>query len=384
MDYDGLERELGIVGAGPAGLCAAIEAAKVGVRVTVVDENSSPGGQLFKQIHKFFGSEEHKAGKRGVKIGWALLREAESLGVEIMLDTIVWGIFQEEEKKDWGVKQVKTLALLHKDRSYYLRSPKIILATGATENAIAFPGWTLPGVMGAGAAQTTVNIHRVLPGKEVLMIGSGNVGLIVSYQLIQAGANVKAVIDMASTIGGYGVHASKLRRCGVPILTSHTIREALGKEYVEGAIIVQVDKEMKPIPTTEKTLKVDTICLAVGLSPMSELARLANCGFTYSSILGGHTPIHDDNMEASQKGIYVAGDLTGIEEASTAMEEGRLAGLAAAYSLGHMGEDEFNEAKHKVWRRLNALRQGPFGEEVKKAKDALIKTLKERMITQIG
>jgi len=371
MDYEGLERELGIVGAGPAGLCAAIEAAKLGVKVMVVDENSSAGGQLFKQIHKFFGSQEHKAGKRGISIGWELLKEAENVGVEIMLNTVAWGIFQ-EKREDSEKERVKILALLHRDKICYLRSSKVILATGATENAIAFPGWTLPGVMGAGAAQTMVNIHRVLPGKEVLMIGSGNVGLIVSYQLLQAGAEVKAVIDMAPTIKGYGVHASKLRRYGVPILTSHTIKEALGKEYVEGAVIVQVDERMKPISNTEKILKVDTICLAVGLSPMSELARLADCEFAYSSVLGGHVPIHDDNMETSQKGIYVAGDLTGIEEASTAMEEGRLAGLAAAHSLGYMKEEEFREAKQKIWKRLNDLRQGTFGEEIRRAKDSLI------------
>ena len=104
----------------------------------------------------------------------------------------------------------------------------IILATGASENAAPFEGWTLPGVIGAGAAQTMMNLHGVMPGKRILMVGSGNVGLVVSFQLLQAGCMVEAVIDSASRIGGYGVHAAKVARTGVPFLLSHTIVKAEG------------------------------------------------------------------------------------------------------------------------------------------------------------
>lgn len=354
------ETELAIVGAGPAGLSAAIEAASAGVRVTLVDENQRPGGQLFKQIHKFFGSKEHYASVRGFDIGTKLLSEVEKQGVEVMLDSVVWGIFG-----------THVLGIIHDQKNTYLRAQKVLLATGAIENALAFPGWTLPGVMGAGAIQTLINIDRVLPGKKAIMIGSGNVGLIVSYQLLQAGAQVIAVVEAAPKIGGYGVHASKLRRNGVPILTSTTVKEAKGKEKVEKAVLVALDQNWNQIPGTESEYEVDMICLAVGLSPLSELAWMAGCQFEYIPELGGHVPIHDLNMQTTVPGIYVAGDLAGIEEASTAMEEGKLAGIAIAEALGYLSPEEAKIKKEAVSRRLDSFRKGPFGEAVRKAKARL-------------
>ena len=354
------ETELAIVGAGPAGLSAAIEAASAGVQVTLIDENRRPGGQLFKQIHKFFGSKEHYASVRGFDIGTKLLGEVEKRGVEVMLDSVVWGIFG-----------THVLGIIHDQKNTYLRAQKVLLATGAIENALAFPGWTLPGVMGAGAIQTLMNINRVLPGRKAIMIGSGNVGLIVSYQLLQAGAQVVAVVEAAPKIGGYGVHASKLRRNGVPILTSTTIKEAKGEERVERAILIELDQDWNEIPGTEKEYEVDVICLAVGLSPLSELAWMAGCQFEYIPELGGHVPIHDLNMQTTVPGIYVAGDLSGIEEASTAMEEGKLAGIAIAEALGYLSPGEAKIKKEAVSERLDSFRTGPFGEAVRKAKARL-------------
>ena len=346
------EIELGVVGGGPAGLSAAIEAAKCGVKVAVFDENERPGGQLFKQIHKFFGSKEHGAGVRGIDIGTQMLEDAERFGVEVRLNTAVWGIFD-------GPK----LGISSNQKVTRVSAKKVLLATGANENALAFSGWTLPGVMGAGAAQTMINIHRVLPGKRVLAVGSGNVGLIVSYQLLQAGAEVVGLVEALPYISGYGVHASKLRKCGVPIYTSHTVKEAIGKERVERAVIVKVDENFNPKPQTEKKLTVDTICLAVGLTPMAELAWLVGCEFAYVPELGGHVPVHDDDMETTLKGVYIAGDLTGIEEAHTAIEEGKVAGIAVAESLGYLASEKAQQLKREAWGHLDALRKGPFGQK---------------------
>jgi NADPH-dependent 2,4-dienoyl-CoA reductase/sulfur reductase-like enzyme len=359
--------EIAVVGAGSAGLAAATVAAKAGAQVTLLDENERPGGQLFKQIHKFFGSEVHRAGIRGIQIGRDLLREAEEAGVETRLNTIVYGLFSN-----------KCLGLAWEDHTEELEADIIILATGANENALAFPGWTLPGVMGAGATQTLINIHRVLPGRRILMVGAGNVGLIVSYQLLQAGAEVVAIVEGLTHIGGYGVHASKVCRAGVPILTSHTVLRAEGKEKVERAVIAEVDNTWQPIIGTEKVLEVDTICLAVGLSPLAELAWMAGCQFTYIPELGGWVPVHDENMETSLPGMYVAGDLAGIEEASTAMEEGRLAGLAAAEALGHLTREEGERKKREVRERLAALRIGSFGEGRAMAKREILKARCEK------
>jgi NADPH-dependent 2,4-dienoyl-CoA reductase/sulfur reductase-like enzyme len=353
--------EFAVVGGGPAGLSAAIEAAKAGVNVTLIDENEKPGGQLFKQIHKFFGSKDHHAGTRGIDIGYQLLEEVEKSGANVMLNSLVWGIFKEH-----------TLGVIHENRNTLLEADRILLSTGAIENSLAFPNWTISGVMGAGAIQTLVNVHRVLPGKRVLMIGSGNVGLIVSYQLLQAGAQVVGIVEAAPKIGGYAVHASKVSRRGVPIYVSTTIKEAIGKEKVEKAVLVSLDKSWKQIPGSEKTVDVDVICLACGLSPLSELAWMAGVKFAYIPQLGGHIPVHNEDMETSIKGLYVAGDVAGVEEASSAIEEGRLAGVAAAESLGKLSHQEAKIKKDAIIKRLGELRSGPFGEVRFKAIEQLV------------
>jgi len=226
--------------------------------------------------------------------------------------------------------------------------------------------------MGAGAAQTMMNVHMVLPGKRMLMVGSGNVGLIVAYQTLLAGGEVKMLIEAAPRIGGYGVHAAKLARAGVPIRTSHTILRAWGDMQVEGATVAQVDQDWKPVPGTEIDLEVDVICVAVGLRPLTEIAFMAGSRAAWFPALGGHFPAHNERMETTVPGVFVAGDVAGVEEASTAMEEGRLAGLSAAWSLGLVRDDRYQAEAGEIWRRLEALRSGPFGAARRQAKAAIL------------
>ena len=342
------QKQVVVVGCGPAGLASAIEAAQAGARVTIVDENARPGGQLFKQIHKFFGSREHYAGTRGTEIGAEMLGKARELDIEVMLNSIVYGIFENN-----------TLGVVTDGKNLAFRAERIVLATGASENALLFPGWTLPGIMGAGAVQTMVNLHRVLPGKRCLMVGSGNVGLIVSYQLVQAGVEVVAIVEADSKVGGYDVHATKIHRLGVPILLSTTIKEARGKESVEEVTLIRLDDKWQAIPGTERSVRVDFVCLAVGLSPLTELGWMANCQCKYLSELGGYFIAHDENMETTVPGIYVAGDCTGVEEASIAMEQGRMAGISIAESLHCMRKREAEEKKALIRGRLRELRGKP-------------------------
>jgi thioredoxin reductase len=356
-----------VVGAGPAGLAASIEAAKRGLSVVLLDSNMRPGGQLQKQIHKFFGSKEHKAGTRGIDIARTLYKEAVDQGVQVWLDSAAYGVF--------GGGVIEVARGVHEAhagkgtaRKERVQAKKMVLAVGAAENALRFKGWTLPGVMGAGAAQTMINVERVLPGTKVLMIGSGNVGLIVSYQLMQAGADVVALVEAAPKVGGYAVHAAKICRAGVPILTSHTVSAALGEGQVRLAEIVKLDASWQPIAGTERVRDVDTVCIATGLRPFTKLASLAGCRLAHVPPLGGWVPVHNREMESSVPGVYVAGDLAGVEEASTAMEEGRLAGLSIAKSLGK-GEVSSIEAEiDEACSRLDALRLGPFGEGRRTAK----------------
>jgi len=360
--------EMICVGAGPAGLAAAVEAAKHGVQVIVFDENQRPGGQLFKQIHKFFGSREHHAMERGFNIGNSFLGEAKELGVEVSLNSVVLGIYEN------GV-----LNVMVGDRIEQVKAQKTLIASGASENMIPFPGWTLPGVIGAGAAQTMANIHGIRPGNDILMVGSGNVGIIVSYQMLQAGSRVAAIIDAAPKIGGYAVHAAKIARAGVPFMMSHTITQAHGKDRVEGATVMRVDDSWNPIAGTEKSFEVDTICIAVGLNPTTQLLRMAGCKTAFVPVLGGRLPVHDENQETSIKGIYVAGDASGIEEASTAVIEGRIAGLAIARSLGYLDEASFQQQLGQQFASMKGLRSGSHGAQRGKAKEYLNAVMKGTM-----
>lgn len=350
-----IKTDICIIGAGPAGLAAAIEAAKFGAEVLLLDENHKAGGQLFKQIHKFFGSKEHQAGIRGYDIGEKLLAEAKELNVTTKLRTVAYGIFEN------GIIGINDL---DKEKNGLIQAKKTIIATGAIENALPFDGWTKPGVMGAGAAQTLMNLYRLKPGNKVVMIGTGNVGLIVSYQLLQAGVEVLALVEAAPVITGYAVHARKVLRAGVPIYTSSTVGQASGGDEVESVVI----KSMLSDDDWTLKLDADTVCVATGLTPLSELARLAGCRFTYIKDLGGFVPVHDANMRTSLSDVYVAGDISGIEEASSAMEEGRIAGITAAEDLGYLDKEKAEELKKEYKYRLDGLRQGPLGEKRKQAK----------------
>lgn len=364
-----IKTDLCIIGAGPAGLAAAVEAAKCGVKVTVIDENFKAGGQLFKQIHKFFGSSEHQAGIRGFNIGTNLLSESEKYGVDIRLRTVAYGIFKD---KIIGIHD------LNKEVLGQIEAKKIIIATGAVENALPFEGWTAPGVMGAGAAQTLMHIYRLRPGYKVVMIGTGNVGLIVSYQLLQSGVNVLALVEAAPKVTGYFVHARKLLRAGVPIYTSSTVKKVEGQGRVESITIVELDEKFQQIPGSEMKLDADTVCIAVGLTPLAELAWMGGCKASYNKTLGGFLPSHDRNMKTSCDDIYVAGDVAGIEEASSAMEEGRVAGISAAQALGYLTDEEALERKVQCWNRLNELRKGPFGQARRTAKEFLFEEGKQK------
>ena len=352
-DIPVMKADVAIVGAGPAGLSAAIEAARLGAKVLLMDENHQIGGQLIKQTHMFFGSKEHHARTRGVDIAKLLLGECESLKVEILTGCSVVGYFFPNE-----------LAAVKDNRLFKVDADKIVVAVGASENMLAFEGNDLPGVYGAGGIQTLMNVYGVMPAKRVLMVGAGNIGVIVSYQLLQAGVEVVSVVEAASTIGAYQVHASKLVRCGVPILTSHSITRAYGEDKVEGATLVKLNKDWQEIPGTEQEVEIDTVCLSVGLNPASELFFQAGCRMSYIAELGGNVVLQDENMETSIPGLYVAGDVAGIEEASSAMLEGRMAGISAVEALNGSTEGLI-KIKEDVKKGLASLRTGPFGRQAR-------------------
>lgn len=341
--------DLVVIGGGPAGLCATINAIKSGANVLLIERDKHLGGQLVKQTHMFFGSEKQHASIRGFDIANILLDEISQYPeqVEIMSDTTVLGLYED------GVLTVE-----NKGKYIKIKPRAIILATGASEKFSAFPNNDLPGIYGAGAVQTLMNVHGVKPGERALMVGAGNIGLIVAYQLMQAGVEIAAVIHHSDKIGGYHVHASKIRRMGVPIITNHAIKEAIGKDRVEKVVIWEMADRKTPIPGTEKELDVDTVCISVGLTPLVDLLAQAGCEMKYEH--GSVVAKLDDTFQTTIPGIYVAGDAAGVEEASMAMVEGFLAGLSAAKYLGYVHED-YENLREDYLHQLAALRLGHGG-----------------------
>jgi NADPH-dependent 2,4-dienoyl-CoA reductase/sulfur reductase-like enzyme/Fe-S-cluster-containing hydrogenase component 2/bacterioferritin-associated ferredoxin len=293
-----------IIGGGPAGLAAAIELGKLMVKTLIIDDKDRLGGKLVLQTHKFFGSvEDSHAGTRGFEIGKLLQEELlRHASVEIWLNATAVAVFSD-----------KVVGIIKENQYYKIIPRKLLVATGAREKMLSFPGNTLPGVYGAGAFQTLVNRDLIKSSQKILIVGGGNVGLIAGYHAIQAGIYIVALIEAMPQVGGYKVHAEKLKRLGVPIHTSHTVICADGKDKVESVTIARLDENWKVIEATHKTFEVDTILIAVGLAEVNEFY-----------------------LKARQWGMdaFCAGDAQEIAEASAAIFAGKIEGHKIALSLG--------------------------------------------------
>ncbi len=295
-----------IVGAGPSGITSAIELADLGFSVILVDDKDHLGGKLVLQTHKFFGSmADCYAGTRGTDIAKILEEEARSReNITIMTSSTVVGVYSDGKA---GIYQDRL------DKYVHVSFEGLIVATGARERSLVFPGNDLPGVFGAGAFQTLVNRDLVKSSERVLIVGCGNVGLIGAYHALQAGIDVVGLLDIAPAVTGYKVHADKIRRMGVPIYLNHTLMGVQGDGKVEKATIAQVDDAWNPLVETAKTFAVDTVLIAVGLSSADE--------FHASGIEGGFP-------------VLKTGDANEIAEASSAMMGGRIIGREMAGLLG--------------------------------------------------
>ena len=343
-----------IIGGGPAGLCAAIEASAFGAKVLIIEREAVLGGQLNKQTHMFFGSKEQYASTRGIDIVGIFLEDVKkSSNITVWTNSTALGIYED------GVITVE-----HANKYKKIKPKVIIVATGSSEKFLPFENNDLPGIYGAGAVQTLMNFYGVLPAKEVVMLGAGNIGLIVSYQLIQSGVKVKAIMCTGPVIGGYLVHASKLRRMGVPILTQHTVDRANGDGKLESVTVVKVDQNRKKIDGTQFDIKCDNLCISAGLSPLAELLWQIGCKMKFCAELGGYVPLRNKFSETSVKNIFIAGDIGGIEEASAAMIQGRLVGLTAAQRAGY-NSDKYIARFNEIKEQLASFRSGESGKKIR-------------------
>ncbi len=359
-----------IIGGGPAGLEAASILSKSGFNVVIVDEHFKLGGQLLKQTHKFFGSVDLFGGMRGFQIAEAYVKNLLSQpNIRVLTETVVYGVFR------------GGLVSAVSPSKYYLIKPRaVIAATGAQEKLLEFPNNDLPGVMGAGGAQTIMNEYGVKPGERALVVGSGNVGLIIAYQLLQAGVKVEAIVEILREIGGWFVHAAKIRRYGVPILTGHTINYVVGDSRVEKAVVVAVDEKFNPIAGSEKEYNVDLVLLAIGLEPDARLHAQAGALMKYIPELGGLIPLRTRELETTVRNLYVAGDSSGIEEATTAILEGRIAAysIMSKYSDGEKAisvEKELDKTLKFLW---DEYRSSPLLSRARRGKE-LATVSKEEM-----
>ncbi len=323
-----IHTEVLIIGGGPSGLSAAIELGKKGIDTLLVDDKHIMGGKLVLQTHKFFGSEQDsRAGTRGHDIAELLSLEVRAQeSVQVWTNSTVLFVFSD--------KKVGVI----KEGVYKLVVPKRILnAAGAREKFLRFRGNNLARIYGAGAFQTLVNRDLIRPTNRLFIIGGGNVGLIAAYHALQAGIEVVGLAEAMPQCGGYKVHADKIKRLGVPIYTSHSIKSANGDKVVESVTITEVDSKFQAIEGTEKSFACDTILVAVGLDSLSE--------FT---------------LEAQAAGIpiYASGDALEIAEASSAMFNGKIAGHKIANDILH-GESSEGNIPDEWFAKAQLLKSHP-------------------------
>lgn len=255
-----------IIGAGPAGLAVREELNKKGIPNLVIDNNGRIGGQFNMQTHQFFFFEKEKrfGGMRGFEIAASLAGENHD---GILLNSTVWDVF---DNKRLAIKNIETQEIFYADAEY------LVIATGAVPFMPAFRNDDVPGVYTAAVFQRMMNSELTLLGKNILTVGAGNIGYLTSYQAMQAGAQVKAIIEALPHEGGFPVQANRVRRLGIPIVTSHILLEAIPNKDntgITGAVVAQC-KDFKVIPGTEKILEgIDTINICTGLIPDDQLLR---------------------------------------------------------------------------------------------------------------
>ncbi len=342
MKYD-----IVIIGGGPAGLAAAIAAKEQGTeRVLIVERDKELGGILNQCIHNGFGLHTFKEELTGPEYAARYIQKVKEAGIPAMLNTMAVDISENAAVEDSTEKpsQFVITVMNRTDGLFQINADAVILAMGCRERprgALNIPGYRPAGIYSAGTAQHFINIEGRMPGKEVVILGSGDIGLIMARRMTLEGANVKLVAEVMPYSGGLKRNIAQcLDDFGIPLKLSHTVIDIDGKERIKGVTIAKVDEKMKPILGTEEYITCDTLLLSVGLIPENELSM--KLGITLSPITSG--PIVDESLQTNIPGVFACGNVLHVHDlVDYVSQEAMTAGMNAAIYV--RGEQKRNEKR---------------------------------------
>ena len=317
--------DLVIIGAGPAGLAAAIAAREAGVQdILLLERDKEAGGILNQCIHSGFGLHTFKEELTGPEYAQRYIDRVKELGIPSMLNTMVLELSND-----------RIVTAMNREKGLFqIQAGAVILAMGCRERArgsLNIPGYRPAGIYSAGTAQRLVNMEGYLPGREVVILGSGDIGLIMARRMTLEGAHVQVVAELMPYSGGLKRNIVQcLDDFDIPLKLSHTVVDIHGRERVTGVTIAQVDENRRPIPGTEQRYDCDTLLLSVGLIPENELSRAA--GVEISPITNG--PVVNESLETSVPGIFACGNVLHVHDlVDFVSEEAAAAGRRAAKFL---------------------------------------------------
>jgi thioredoxin reductase len=360
-----------VVGAGVAGIAAAIGAAEGGVEVLLVDEHPVDNDMMAMDVPLCFGQRMHGAVRnraamleRVVETNPGLARAYEA-GVDVQLGAYVWGAFVNGPSVQ--SLPVPMLGLADDRRSWLVGYDRLIVAAGARDVLLGFPGWERAGTLGAAGAAALLTRYRALAARRLVVIGSGPLGLHTAALALEHGVEVAGIVEVDAGVRGNAVAAKALAERGVPIFTSHTIRAARGRTgEIESLVLAPVDGDGVPIGGGEREIACEGVVMAIGLAPSVELLQLVGARLRFASALGGWVPEVDASMRTSVPTVFAAGDCVGFHDEMLAHPEiargqGRVAGRAAAVSLGMRGD---GKADSVAARPLGPAMTGPSAGEI--------------------
>lgn len=348
-----------IVGAGPAGLGAAVELVRRGIEPLILDENLAPGGQIYKQPASHVDPSGLRLPLESYRLGQMLLEEVRAAqgAIRYLAGACVIGVFDNLEMSYTAGGPVESV-----------QPDTILLAPGAYDRVVPFPGWTLPGVITVGGLQSLLKHHGILPGAQIVLAGSGLLTLLVAAQMVAAGHPPAALIeatgrsDLLSALPGLLLQPSmlreglylfrRLRQAGVRVLQRAAVLRAHGAQRLDRIEVAPVDEHWRPDASRTETVATDCLAIGFGLVPEVSLVRLAGAEFDYRPELGGWVPRYNAEMETDRAGVFVAGDGCGIRGAEIAQLQGRLAGMAMAERLGAPQRSDDRAARRRLQESL--------------------------------